>query len=235
MTKKVLSVQNISCETLGTLKELFKSEGYHIKNIQVPREPVPKDAGEYLAVIILGGPMSVYDRLIHLEDEQSLIRDAIRKNIPVLGICLGSQLIAQATGGRVYKGAQKEIGWYNVNLTNDALNSLFKGAEHKQMQVFQWHGDTYDLPSGARVLAYSDLYPQAFRIGSAFGVQFHLEVSDKMIRRWTQVYKKELADQHLKADDLIPSRRNGTADDLFDKCKLVFYNFSSIISNRTSI
>jgi hypothetical protein len=63
MIKKVLSIQNISCETLGTLKELFKSEGYHIKSIQVPREPVPKDAGEHLAVIILGGPMSVYDRL----------------------------------------------------------------------------------------------------------------------------------------------------------------------------
>jgi GMP synthase-like glutamine amidotransferase len=233
MTRKVLSVQNISCETLGTFNKFFQSEGYHIKKIKVPRDPVPKDAGEYLAVIILGGPMSVYERLSHLEDEQSLIRDAIRKNIPVLGICLGSQLIAQATGGRVYKGIQKEIGWYTVNLTDDGLNSLFKGAEHKQMQVFQWHGDTYDLPSDATVLAYSDLYPQEFRIGSAFGVQFHLEVSNVMIRRWILVYKKELEDDHLKAEDVIPLGKKETTD-LFDKCKLVFRNFSSIISNRSS-
>src|SRR5215475_8577507 len=105
--RKILSVQNISCETLGTFKEFFRSEGYKIKTVQAPSDHLPEDLEEYSAVVILGGPMSVYERLAYLEEEQSLIRNAISKNIPLLGVCLGSQLIAEAIGGKVYRGVKK--------------------------------------------------------------------------------------------------------------------------------
>ena len=153
MKGKILSIQNIEFETLGSLEELIQSDGYEIENIEAQTEPMPQNTGDYTAIIILGGPMSVYDNLGYIVKEQELIRDAIKNKVPVLGICLGSQLIAQAAGGNVYKGSKKEIGWYNVTLNHNDQNDLFKDIKSKTMQVFQWHGDTYDLPSNATIMA----------------------------------------------------------------------------------
>ncbi|MDQ4056665.1 MAG: gamma-glutamyl-gamma-aminobutyrate hydrolase family protein, partial [Thermoproteota archaeon] len=98
MMKNILTIQNIQCETLGTLKELFQSDGYKIKNIDAQRDTIPVNSEIYNAIVILGGPMSVYEQINYLKEEEILIRDAIKKNVPLLGICLGSQLIAQAVG-----------------------------------------------------------------------------------------------------------------------------------------
>ena len=228
MTKKILSIQNISCETLGTFEDLLVSEGYVLNKVLAPKEPIPQSAIEFSAVILLGGPMSVYEGIPYLNKEQSLIRDALRRNIPILGVCLGSQLIAGALGGTVYKGAKKEIGWYDVKITDKGLDNLFKGLEKKELRVFQWHGDTFTLPQNAVVLAHSDLYPQAFRIGSAYGLQFHLEVTTDMIKVWTEEYRNEIRREGIELERIIGRNRN-EIQELNKKCNLVWSNFSDII------
>jgi GMP synthase-like glutamine amidotransferase len=229
--RTILSIQNIACETLGTLTDLFQLDGYEIENIKAATNRVPNTAGKYAAIIILGGPMAVYDDISYLEKEKQLITHAIRTNVPVLGICLGSQLIAEAAGGRVYPGPKKEIGWYNVTITPNGHKDLFKGMKTKTMRVFQWHGDTYDLPSGASIMASSRLYPQAFRIGNAIGIQFHLEVNSKMIRKWIEEYHQEIKNEHIKLEDIMPSKRN-EIETLFHNCKVFYSNFSKIINNK---
>ncbi|MBV9176080.1 MAG: type 1 glutamine amidotransferase [Nitrososphaeraceae archaeon] len=228
MKRKVLSIQNVQFETLGSLEELIQSDGYQIENVEAQKESMPQNAGEYTAIIILGGPMAVYDNLAYIVKEQELIRDAIKNKVPVLGICLGSQLIAQAAGGNVYKGSKKEIGWYNVTLNHDGQNDLFKNIKSKTMRVFQWHGDTYDLPSTATIMASSELYPQAFRIGTAVGIQFHLEVSYKMIENWTHEYRQELNNENINPENILSATKD--IEDLYDKCKVVYSNFSKLMT-----
>ncbi len=231
LANKILSVQNISFETLGTLEELIRCDGYQIENIQAQTDPVPNNIQQYAAIIILGGPMAVYDNAKFLQKEQELIKHALKDEIPVLGICLGSQLIAQAIGGKVYKGRKKEIGWSTVEINSTGLVDLFKGINTREIQVFQWHGDTYDLPSNAAIMASSELYTQAFRFGSAIGIQFHLEITDEMIQRWAKEYAKELEREWVEPKDLLVQKDHELRE-LRERCKTVYSNFSKMIKNK---
>lgn len=231
MENKILSIQNISFETLGILRELITSDGYQVENIEAQKEAVPTNAEQYAAIIILGGPMGVYDNVKYLKREQELIRRALKQEIPVLGICLGSQLIAQAIGGNVYKGGKKEIGWFNVMLNPAGHKDLFKGINSRSIRVFQWHGDTYDLPPKATIMASSELYPQAFRFGSAIGIQFHMEVNDVMIQRWAQEYSQELKRERIDLTDLL-DHKDHELKELFEGCKVVYSNFSKMIKDK---
>ena len=123
----ILSIQNTEIETLGNFKELFESDGYKIETINVKKDKIPQEPDKYAGIVILGGYMSVYETLPYLNEEQDLIRNANRLQVPLLGICLGSQLIAQALGGKVHKGQQKEIGWFDVVINNEGKNDIFKG------------------------------------------------------------------------------------------------------------
>ena len=137
-------------------------------------------------LILMGGPMSVNDDLPWLGDEMRAIRDAIDRGRPVLGICLGAQLIAKALGARVYRNPVKEIGWAPVSWTEQAAaDPLFRGFSRPET-VFHWHGETFDLPDGAERLAYSEACAnQAFRIaGNVYGLQFHPEVTPVIIADW---------------------------------------------------
>jgi GMP synthase-like glutamine amidotransferase len=225
--KKILTIQNIEYETLGTFKELFQSDGYKIETIDAQSDIIPSNAESYKAIVILGGPMSVYEEKKYLRDEEVLIKDAIKKQVPILGICLGSQLIAHAAGGRVYKGVRKEIGWHDVNITDIGKQDLFNGIRDKTIRTFQWHGDTYELPRNAIIMATSKLYPQAFRIGSAVGIQFHLEVNREMIERWMKEYDKEIKDENIRTFDIISGKID--EESLFNKCNVVYNNFSKLI------
>jgi GMP synthase-like glutamine amidotransferase len=228
--KKILTIQNIEYETLGTFKELFQSDGYKIETIDAQSDIIPSNAESYKAIVILGGPMAVYEEKKYLRDEEVLIKDAIKKQVPILGICLGSQLIAHAAGGRVYKGVRKEIGWHDVNITDIGKKDLFNGIRDKTIRTFQWHGDTYELPRNAIIMATSKLYPQAFRIGSAIGIQFHLEVNREMIEKWLKEYNNEIKDENIQAFDIISDKIHEQR--LLDKCKIVYRNFSKLIKAK---
>ncbi|MEO9294913.1 MAG: type 1 glutamine amidotransferase [Nitrososphaera sp.] len=224
--KRVLAVKNITCETLGTLEGLFRADGYEIETANA-QDGIPAKVADYSAIVILGGPMAVYDNFPYLQREQELIRDAMKNNVPTLGICLGSQLIAQAAGGKVYKGKHKEIGWHMVSLTPQGQNSIFAGASEKEIKVFQWHGDTYDLPPNATILARSSLYPQAFQIGSAVGIQFHLEVDESLIRAWIKEYENEVKAEKMAEGNILAPRQD--FESLAKKCQLVYRNFARIV------
>lgn len=224
---KILSVQNIQCETLGLLEQMFVDDGYQVEKVNTQNDPVPTSPLGYDAIVILGGPMSVYDDLPYLQKEQELIRNTMKNETPVLGICLGSQLIAQAAGGRVYKGKKKEIGWCNVYLTPASSNDIFRGFTDKTIRIFQWHGDTYDLPANAKILAYSDLYPQAFRIGSAVGIQFHFEVDEPLIQTWMKEYSTELIAEKIKPESILPAPCE--LEELAARCRHIYNNFSRVL------
>lgn len=147
--------------------------------------------------------MSVNDNHDYLVREKNLIRSAIENEVPLFGICLGSQLVASACGGSVYKGSRKEIGWRYVDITDDGTKSIFRDLPNQKVQVFHWHGDTFVLPTGSTVLAKSDLYIQAFSFKTAVGVQFHLEVDEEMVKNWSNKYQHELKSENISKKTLI--------------------------------
>lgn len=185
----VLLIQNTRIEGSGHLGELLKSDGFDITSVNAKHEQLPNR--EFSLVVILGAPESANDDLPYLLTEQQLIKKCVEKNIPVLGICLGSQLIAKTFGAKVYRGAQQEIGFYD-DLKISNKSTLFSGFS-SPFTVFHWHGDTFDLPDGAIRLVSSTNYPnQAFQYKSAVGLQFHLEVNEVMINLWLDNTVKKL-------------------------------------------
>lgn len=174
----VLAIHNTWREGLGNLRPLLESDGFSIESVSA-MSGIPK-ADPSLA-IILGGPQSVSDGSPHLLAEQEAIRGYMARRVPVLGVCLGSQLIAAAAGGRVGRGPAPEIGFCEVARSDDPLLA----GTPDPLPVFHWHMDGIEAPPGADVLARSELYPcQAFRAGTAVGVQFHLEVDEQMVSLW---------------------------------------------------
>jgi GMP synthase (glutamine-hydrolysing) len=161
------------------------------------REPGP--------LVVLGGGMGVYDqhRLPHLREEIALIRAAVEKGWPVLGICLGSQLLASALGGEVTKAPRKEIGFYRVRLTDEARRDPLLAGVQESFVAFHWHGDAFTLPRGAVPLASTTMTPlQAFRFGArAWGVQFHLETDEEVLGAMMQG-EDELREAGVDADHL---------------------------------
>jgi GMP synthase (glutamine-hydrolysing) len=158
-TKRVSIIQHHPCEGLGTIAEALKRAAVEPNFIRAfDGQPVPKQIGDAAGLIVMGGPQSVYEqqKFPYLSHEIRLIEDAIRREKPVLGVCLGSQLLAAALGASVYPIRQKEIGWYRVALTPAAANGLFEG-EPRSLTAFHWHGDVFDLPRGATLLASSAL------------------------------------------------------------------------------
>ena len=185
----VLLVQNTRIEGSGYLGELLSSDGFDITSINAKQEIIPDK--KFSLVVILGAPESANDNLPYLVEEQKLIKNSVNSNIPVLGICLGSQLIAKTFGAKVYKGPTKEIGFYH-DLTISNNSKLFDGFKNP-FSVFHWHGDTFDLPTGATRLVLSENYPnQAFQYKSAIGLQFHLEVNAQMVNLWLDKTEQKL-------------------------------------------
>ena len=186
---EVLVVQNTRVEGSGYLGELLSNDGFVITSVNAKHEKLPEK--RYSLVVILGAPESANDDLAYLQAEQKLIKKTVDDNVPLIGICLGSQLIAKTFGGKVYRGTKKEIGFYH-DLVIDNNSKLFSGFTNP-FTVFHWHGDTFDLPEKATRLVHSTNYPnQAFQIGSAVGLQFHLEVNAEMVNLWLDKTQEKL-------------------------------------------
>ncbi len=182
-----LAIRHAEHEHIGTIAAAFDHAAVRFRYLDVYRgDPVPGSLAGWGGLIVMGGSMGVYeaDRHPFLVDEMKLIRQAAAASLPVLGICLGAQLIAGALGARVYPGPAKEMGWYPVELVAPQ-EELAQGLPPKFMG-FHWHGDTFDLPPGAVRLFRSELYEnQGFRWGrNIYALQFHLEVNADMVPSW---------------------------------------------------
>jgi GMP synthase (glutamine-hydrolysing) len=204
----VCVVQNAECENLGILGELLQARGITIRYVRpYEGERVPRRAYKYDAVIVLGGPMGVYDKkhYPYLTQEMHFISHAVGENIPVLGICLGSQLLAAALGAAVTKAVTyKEIGWIPVQWAPEAAKDKLLDGQKQEFNSFQWHGDVFELPRGAVSLARSEKTEhQAFRYGDrAYGFMFHLEVTPKIIEEMLRNGKTDLKTEGVKAKDV---------------------------------
>jgi len=214
----VLLVQNTRIEGSGYLGDLLKNDGFDITSVNAKNEELPKK--DFSLVVILGAPESANDDLPYLLAEQQLIKDCVEKNIPVLGICLGSQLIAKTFGAKIYRGPKKEIGFYNdLKIFNDS--TLFSGFKNP-FTVFHWHADTFDLPENAIRLVSSEHYPnQAFQYKSAVGLQFHLEVNEDMVNLWLDNTEEKLQ----KILDIDPQKIRSEINENISTVKSNMQNF----------
>lgn len=188
MPKPVLVVMHVASEGPGTLGAFLERNGFALRAARLyAGDALPDDPRAFAAILSMGGPMNVYeeDEYPYLRAEDALLRRAIAADVPVLGVCLGAQLIAKACDAAVYKAPAPEIGWSDVALTDDGrLDPLFAAAP-PVLRVLQWHGDTFDIPSGGVHLAANAGCPnQAFRYRDAVGLQFHVEVDDELLRAW---------------------------------------------------
>ncbi len=238
--KKLLVCQHVAFEILGTLNPLFKAAGFRMRYVNFGRHPdAQPHLDGYHGLVILGGPMSV-DEVgdhPHLSTELRLIERAIETHIPVLGICLGAQLIAKALGARVEQNPEREIGWYPVTLTAaaraDPLLQHFRATE----QLFQWHRDTFDIPRGAVHLASSpQCSSQAFRYGTnIYGFQFHLEADEHLIERWLRVpvHRREIESMNGKVDpDSIRRQTAGHIERMKELSRHTFGEFVELLGMR---
>jgi GMP synthase (glutamine-hydrolysing) len=234
---RLLVFQHVAAEPLGTLDALIRSRGHRIRFHNFHRQPDSKpNLDRYRGLIVLGGPMNVEDqhRFPHLKTELETIDEALRLEKPVLGICLGAQLLAHALGAPVRRHDQQEIGWYDVITTPAGRSDRVLGALGERAPVFQWHSRTYDLPHGAQQLARSETCEQqAFRWSTAaYCFQFHLEADAALIERWLSGadHREELASAGAGADELVIRRQ--TADLIEGTQRLahqVFDNFLDLV------
>ncbi|MBI4209837.1 MAG: type 1 glutamine amidotransferase [Deltaproteobacteria bacterium] len=188
--------QHVREEGPALIEEILKERKEPCRIIHSYRgDKVPEKIDGARGLIVMGGPMNVdeTDRFPFLRAERELMAQAVSQKVPVLGVCLGAQMLARALEARVWKGTQLELGFDSVELTpQGAQDPLFEGLGDK-VPVFQWHHDTFDLPKEAVRLASSSVYPnQAFRAGSrAYGFQFHLEITPGLLRDWARWLKSQ--------------------------------------------
>jgi GMP synthase (glutamine-hydrolysing) len=203
---ELLVLKHISCEGPGRLADFSAERGVSLRVVDLERnERLPALDG-FAALVVLGGPMNVdeEEKFPWLKAETALIREALGQELPILGLCLGGQLLAKAAGGRVTKNPVKEIGNFFVELTEEGkADPLFAGFG-EEFPVFQWHGDTFSDLNGGVLLARSEACAhQAFRWGkNAYGLQFHMEVTEPMAHEWAHEYNPELIEEKLDPSEI---------------------------------
>ncbi|MBY6240552.1 glutamine amidotransferase [Methylosinus sp. Sm6] len=211
--KKALVLRHVAFEDLGSFAEPLAEAGYGVRYVEAGRDALPADADAADLLILLGGPIGVYqsDDYPFLADEIALLRRRLARDAPTLGVCLGSQLMATALGAKVFPGAAgKEIGFAPIALTADGAESALRELVEPEAEVLHWHGDTFDLPAGACRLASSRLYEnQAFAVGRrGLALQFHPEVEAEGLESWLIGHAAELAAANVS----VPALRADAAE-----------------------
>jgi GMP synthase-like glutamine amidotransferase len=200
---RVHYLQHVPFEGIGSIGPWLKIAGHQVSCSRLYASPELPPLAAFDALIAMGGPMSVNDELElpWLAPEKHLVREAVSSGMPVLGICLGAQLIASSLGARVYRNAEREIGWFPIEGIARPENGLFRfpGA----LRAFHWHGETFELPPGATLLARSEACEnQAFQIGKrAVGLQFHLETTPSSARALCENCRNELRPGRFVQDE----------------------------------
>ena len=213
-----LVVQHVEAEGPFVLADVLAAAGVQVRTVRVfAGDELPGDAGELAGIVVMGGPMSARDDagFPSRERELALLRDALRRQTPVLGVCLGAQLLALAAGGSVFQGERgPEIGWGWVKATPEAASDAMLAAMNGGMRVLHWHGDTFDLPPGAALLAESVDYPhQAFRVGpNAWGLQFHLEVDPAAVVAFASAFADEARSAGVDPGDIAARAQSAVAE-----------------------
>ncbi len=194
-----LIIVHVSCEGPGLFAPLLEHHDVRLKVVDIEQgHALPDRLDDTQIVIVMGGPMNVGEEAEHpyLEKEYDLLRQALEDDVPVLGVCLGSQILAHAAGARVYRGPVEEFGWSRVDLTRAGRRDpLFEGVD-RSMLVFQWHAFTFDIPTAGELLATGSEVPsQAFRVGRrAYGLQFHIELDRRLLELWMALAPEERRD-----------------------------------------
>jgi GMP synthase (glutamine-hydrolysing) len=234
---RLLVFQHVAAEPLGTLDPLIRARGHRIRFVNFERHPEaePK-VDRYRGLVVLGGPMNVEDhpRRPHLLAEMRAIEAALRQDKPVLGICLGAQLLAHVLGAPVRRHEHSEIGWYPLETTRAGAEDPVFAPLAPSSPVFQWHHYTYDLPAGAVQLARTpSCEQQAFRYGSnAYGVQFHPEVDARLVARWLARpdYARELSCAGLPHDAAtVAAATTARAQEMAARAEAFFHGFLDLI------
>jgi GMP synthase (glutamine-hydrolysing) len=205
--RSAVALRHVAFEDLGLLAPIMDGEGWDVAFCEAAVDDLLHQSIKNAELlIILGGPIGVYetDDYPFLTSEIALIEYRLSRELPTVGICLGSQLMAKALGGRVFKGPVKEIGWGTVNLTEEGRSSCLKALQGDDAVVLHWHGDTFDLPQGATRLASNRNYEnQAFAYGrTALALQFHLEADPRQLEEWYVGHAVELASAQISVADL---------------------------------
>jgi GMP synthase-like glutamine amidotransferase len=198
---RVLVVQNFDNTWLGQIGFALEEAGAEIDIRNAHHgDDLPRDADEHDAMVVMGGGQNALadEEYPYIPSLLGLIRDFSEKDRAVLGVCLGSQLMARAFGGDNLIGATPEFGWQNIELTNDGLVDPVLRAAPRNFPIFQWHDDTFTLPKNAVRLASNETaINQAFRVGrAAYGIQFHFEADRPLVRRWKEAFAGSLAERH---------------------------------------
>ena len=229
----ILIIKHIDIEGAGTLDDFFGNSGRNVRVVNVSAGVrLPDTLAGVEALVCLGGPMNVYEeeKYPFLIRENAILREAVAGRIPVLGICLGAQLLAKACGAKVTKADVKETGWSKVQLTVKGKDDrLFNGLPG-ELSVFEWHEDTFAVPDGGILLAEgSSCRNQAFRIGdNAYGIQFHIEVTSEMIETWLGQYTKDGQPSQAAALEMLRKAREEN-NEFYRQAQKIYSNFAGMI------
>lgn len=232
----VCVIQHVPVETPGLIAEALTARGIALDFVRPFKgDPIPRRLGDHAGLVVMGGPIGVDEQGQHpfLRWEIRLIQDALSQRRPVLGVCLGSQLLATALGAPVTRGSQKEMGWHPVTLSRAAAqDALWRGLP-ESFTAFHWHGDVFELPRAATPLAWSQLTEhQAFRYGeSAYGFLFHLEVTEQIIGRMMRTFRRELREGGL-SERAVLSDSTERLPRLQTTGRTVFARWAALVSGK---
>jgi GMP synthase-like glutamine amidotransferase len=193
---KLHYLQHVPFEDMAMIESWAREKGYDVSRTLLFEGETPPEVENFDWLVIMGGPMNIYEdeKYPWLKEEKRFIKKTIEDGKMVLGICLGAQLIADVLGGKVRKNKEREIGWHPVSLTPEGSKSEIFGVLPEKFVALQWHGDTFEIPHGAAWMATSDACKnQAFQLGKAIGLQFHLEASMDSIEDLIKNCSDELA------------------------------------------